>query len=58
MVEDLLKIRTREIIDKGVVAEERDARLELRDLYEELRRHLRPRRTFRRDGSPAGRENC
>ena len=38
-----MKIRTRGIIDKGVVAEERDARLELRDLDEELRRHLRLR---------------
>ena len=43
LVENLLKVRARGIIDKGIVAKKRDARLELRDLDEELRRHLRLR---------------
>ena len=54
LVEDLLKVRSRGIIDKGAIAEERDARLELRDLDEELRRQAYSVKHIRKGPPPLG----
>ena len=43
LVEGLLEVRAGGVIREGVVAEERDFRLELRDFEEERRVHLRLR---------------